>query len=505
MKTRFIGGNGLSKRCRQRVNADSPPVILSSNPARFSFASRQQSVLLAAWDFSTASRAKRRYYPRTQTPTRPPARKLPAVTSAIAPGGVIPRLAVAREKLDAKDLPGALAIYEEVLAVAGDRADVLVTISGDLGSSGNVLQIIELVAPRYDAERHGPATGLNLLQAYLALRDPNAAQHVLDILFALNRPELEERLFGFSNAIAELMASAALRPVAMGGHEAPVEVAKVSLVSISKPIWFYSLEPLAATILPAKEGKLRRIAFGQLALPGYANPLEAMKKPEDELGRLSRGIPLWLAETFYFSPLYSPIAAIGVMDDPAAGKYYALFGTEWTAENLQQLVDTVTGGLDFIFTGALTETSGDYELVLRVFEVKKFRERKVFTVRWTAATADTELRQLHEQVRQYMEWSPEKNGLSYTVATEPRAWLDTLSASLSLFLADKKLLPTTQLPPLAPVFDNAAQLAFTSASASLSYLTLGARASRLGVAPPMGNVLLSVNPLVAQARQTLNG
>src|SRR5580693_4201849 len=115
--------------------------------------------------------------------------------------GVAPRLIAAREKLDAKDLKGALVIYEEVLATAGDRADVLVTISGDLGSTGHIPQIIELVAPRYDATRHGPAAGINLIQAYLAVRDADAARHVLDILFALQKPELEARLHGFSNAI----------------------------------------------------------------------------------------------------------------------------------------------------------------------------------------------------------------------------------------------------------------------------------------------------------------
>ena len=78
---------------------------------------------------------------------------------------------------------------------------------GDLGSHGHVAEIIELIAPRYDADRHGPATGLNLLQAYLAVGNADAAQHVLDILFALNRPELEDRLHGFSNAIAELLAA----------------------------------------------------------------------------------------------------------------------------------------------------------------------------------------------------------------------------------------------------------------------------------------------------------
>src|SRR5580698_2223803 len=58
---------------------------------------------------------------------------LSAPASNPAAGGVMPQLAAAREKLEARDLPAALAIYEQVLADAGDRADVLVAISGDLG------------------------------------------------------------------------------------------------------------------------------------------------------------------------------------------------------------------------------------------------------------------------------------------------------------------------------------------------------------------------------------
>ena len=127
--------------------------------------------------------------------------------AAVAPAGaaVLARLKQAREALELKDLAGAMVIYEEVLAAAGDRPDVLVTISGDLGVTGHTREIIELLAPRYDAARHGPATGFNLLQAYLAVREPQAAQHVLDLLFALNRPELQERLFGFSNVVADMM------------------------------------------------------------------------------------------------------------------------------------------------------------------------------------------------------------------------------------------------------------------------------------------------------------
>ena len=67
-------------------------------------------------------------------------------------GGVLVRLKDAREALILKDRARAMSIYEEVLAVAGDRADVLVTISGDLGANGHTREIIEFIAPRYDAQ-----------------------------------------------------------------------------------------------------------------------------------------------------------------------------------------------------------------------------------------------------------------------------------------------------------------------------------------------------------------
>ena len=78
-----------------------------------------------------------------------------AESAAAAAGGVLPQLVTARERLEAKDLAGALILYEQVLAVAGDRADVLVTISADLGINGHVREIVDLVAPRYDAEQLG--------------------------------------------------------------------------------------------------------------------------------------------------------------------------------------------------------------------------------------------------------------------------------------------------------------------------------------------------------------
>ena len=63
-----------------------------------------------------------------------------------------------------------------------------------------------------------------------------------------------------------------------------------------------------------------------------------MKEPEDEMGRLSRALPLWFAETFYFSPLYSSIAALGCLHEPNAVRRPAIFATDWTVANLSKLV-----------------------------------------------------------------------------------------------------------------------------------------------------------------------
>lgn len=445
-----------------------------------------------------------RFAPENSTPSQSanPSTPTPAATA----GGVMPQLIAARERLDAKDLPSAIAIYEELLRTAGDRADILVTLSGDLGSCGYVEQIVELVAPRYDAERHGPATGINLLQAYLATHNTGAAQHLLDILFSLSRPELEERLFGFSNVLAELIEAERRgqlpTPSAAGPDgDTKAEAKTIHLVSISRPIWSYGLEAVP-NLLPPKEGRLRRVAFSQLALLDEPDWLQKTSKPEDELGRLCRGLPLWLAETLYFSQNYAPSAAIGFF-----GKdHYALFGSEWTTANIRQLVDTTKDGLDYVFTGALRHRAGDYELVLRLWEVKKFRERKTFTVRWTPATANAELTKLHEQLRMFMEWSayPAGTGLTYAPPPNPFAWCDTLGSALSFFLTEKSLLPKEQLASPAETIARIGARAASSETASLAWLALRDRAPKLGVTeaiPP--EAPLAETPVVEETRRAL--
>lgn len=377
-------------------------------------------------------------------PTPVPASSAPAPAAAASPvaGGVMPRLAEARAKLEGKDLPAAMAIYEDVLASAGARPDVLVTISGDLGVHGHMAPLIELIAPRYDAEKHGPATGMNLLQAYLVARQPESAQHVLDLLFALNRPDLEERLLGFSNALAEVMAGQE--------HELAYETpaaTKVSLSTISKPMWFYGLEEVAPALLPERGSPPRRVAFTQLSLPGLADFAERQTKPEDETGRFCRGVALWLSESFHCSEGYDPVAAVAVTDKG----HYAILPFDWSAENLRELAEGNKSGFHYIVTGSLRVKNADYELGLRIWEVKKFRQLKAFAYRWTPATADETLRQMHEQLRAYMEWKAPTSGLPYVAPASPAAHVQALGSSLTLFLGEKNVLSAEQLPADATV------------------------------------------------------
>jgi hypothetical protein len=224
-----------------------------------------------------------------------------------------------------------------------------------------------------------------------------------------------------------------------------------------------------------------------------------MKQPEDELGRLSRGIPLWLSETLFFSANYSATAAVATM----RREHYGLFNTEWAPEHIRQLVESTEGGIDFVFTGALQQKHADYELVLRLWEVKKFRERKSFLVRWTPATADQTLAEFHTQLRTFMEFTPYPagQGIAYTPPAKLRDYIEALGAGLTLFLVEKQVLPPAQLAVSAELAARVNAAAAESEIASLLALGLHARARRLGTHDADLPPVLAATTVVEQARQ----
>ncbi|TSJ75786.1 hypothetical protein [Rariglobus hedericola] len=268
----------------------------------------------------------------------------------------------------------------------------------------------------------------------------------------------------------------------------------VSLVSIAKPVWAYGVETTPG-LLPPKAPAARRIAFTQLATPGLPDLRERLDRPEDDLGRFARGFPLWLAETMYFSVNYTPIAVLGSREQSR----HVLFPHPWTPANIQQIVDTAADGLDFVLTGSLTGGDGNqWTLSLQLWDVAKARERKTWSSSFARDNADRALVEFHTHFRLFMEWAayPEDAGLIYTAPSRPSPWIRTLGISASAFLAEQNALDRAQIDLPSSLIDQVAENAVTGETASLAWLTLAARARRLGLVTELPAVQLLPTPLV---------
>jgi len=124
---------------------------------------------------------------------------------AALPGSWRARLWLARGELGSHNYAGALALYREALSYAGQPtpADLLMQMSGDLGNAGRIADILELAGPRFQAQTHGLPVGNNLVKASLHMGRLDDAQHVLDQLRALNRPDWQETLAYWDNELAQ--------------------------------------------------------------------------------------------------------------------------------------------------------------------------------------------------------------------------------------------------------------------------------------------------------------
>jgi hypothetical protein len=343
-------------------------------------------------------------------------------------------LGLAREHLDRRDLPAALQLYEQIVHSGADLAAPLATISGDLGATGHIEAMIDFVAPLYDPERHGSATGLNLLQACLHLRNDAAAQQQLDVLRALGDPGLADRLDGFQTALTQLRSERAAEAL----QAPPVKSAHVSLVTISKPVWTYGLEH-GENCLPTKHGRERRIAFLPIALTGVGVEKNSPAPPDHPLAPVARGLPLALAEFCWFSPDYQPIAVVGV--DPQQQIFLPprAFGGEQardllTKERNELIGHAVAGTIQAGPDGTIAAAE------LTIWDAKK--GRLVTTLR---AEGPDALQVVWQKLL-----SPVKHGpapIEYAPPADPAAHASALNHALYFFLADKKVLPVERVAP----------------------------------------------------------
>ena len=208
------------------------------------------------------------------------------------PGSWRARLSLARHALDARDVRQAMALYQEALAMIGAEvpAEVLMSVTGELGKRGYLAQLLELGAPRYVPERHGVQVGNNLIKAYVDAGRLDEARALLEGLFALDRPDWKPTLMFWDGVLMKAQTS---RNVTVG------PTIEMTMYVIEGPVWAHAGSPVAKVFPPAPSGAPRVVFMGSTAEIPNA-PSTPQVQLSDAAGRLSRVIPLYLAEVAQF-------------------------------------------------------------------------------------------------------------------------------------------------------------------------------------------------------------
>jgi tetratricopeptide (TPR) repeat protein len=204
------------------------------------------------------------------------------------PGSWLAKLELARFCLKEQDSAGAIAWHRAALKI-DQSPESLHQISGDLGQAGLIKEMVELVAPIYDLDRHGPPCGLNLVRAYAALGETIKGRLLWRRLKELAYPHLDP-------VLAELEQLLTKPETINATPEKPLEM---SMPTIAGPIWSRGLAG-AEWLMEGRGGGIN-IHILPLTLPPPEGKPEMHGQIEDDVGRLSRALPLFMAEMLSFS------------------------------------------------------------------------------------------------------------------------------------------------------------------------------------------------------------
>lgn len=213
-------------------------------------------------------------------------------TAASLPSSWRAQLWLARHYLGEQDISAARALYQEVLTSGLYDGGALMMMSGDLGNSGQIQLIQELIGPAYDERKHDPMAGLNLLRAYQQLGKLDEGEALLARMYALALAPIKQHLDQFAQSFQQMRKGEA--------HGTPINEAelKIDTIALNQPIWHYGLSN-ADWFFAQKDGAAPAIGFFALSkVVDAASTAEAQR--EDDVGRLTRAIPLYLAEAAHY-------------------------------------------------------------------------------------------------------------------------------------------------------------------------------------------------------------
>jgi tetratricopeptide (TPR) repeat protein len=210
------------------------------------------------------------------------------------PGSWRAQIWLARAALRERQLDRALAYYRESLSRVTKPvpADVLMQISGDLGNAGHVPELLAIVEPLFDPAFHGLQVGNNLIKAHFDLGQFEAARCILDQLYGFKRPDWRETLSYWDTELAKTKAELS-PPLEEGSMQ-------MTMLRIEGPVWLRPDSPATELF----SGKLRdspRVSLLGSSAEIASNSQRSRQQLSDTAGRVSRALPLFLAEQLEFS------------------------------------------------------------------------------------------------------------------------------------------------------------------------------------------------------------
>lgn len=223
--------------------------------------------------------------------------------------------------------------------------------SGDLGNNGYLAESIRLVEPYFDPAFHGLQVGNNLIKANYDLGQLDAARRILGQLYAQKRHDWRQTLSYWDTELAKAR-------IAKQAETVPEQLS-VSLISIEGPLWTRDGSPFAA-LLPVKRANAQHIAvLGSTAVLAQVPERPAIQL-SDGPGRLSRAVPLILAEKIHLTTDAAGFALIPW----AQNQGFALFGRPYADQALCDLVGKNVKAPNFIVAVTLDSTQSLWKLAL---------------------------------------------------------------------------------------------------------------------------------------------
>lgn len=269
------------------------------------------------------------------------------------------QLWLARNALDKKDKDAALRYYAESLANAPalKPADLLMRMSGDLGNHGYLAEIVSLTDPHFDPKVHGLQVGNNLIKAHLELGQVQAAQGIKEQLYAQNRLDWNETLSYWDTEIAK----AKLKDIPTEQAE-PLEMI---ILQIDAPVWLPSQSPMN-TLFPIKPEDAPSVSFLGSSAETESKPDHVTQQLADAPGRMSRALPLFLAELITYKTEARTNVLIPWMAKDGAG--FILAGEAWSDEKALAYVQE-ENKTDYLVTIHLKCQSTPWQVEARLIRI----------------------------------------------------------------------------------------------------------------------------------------